>query len=90
MATYIGIVLALKPVAVLVFAAVWLASAKVTKYSSLSALLATVATPLALWALGSTTMAGVMAALSALLWFMHRDNIRRLLAGTEGRIGQKG
>ncbi len=89
-ATYIGIVLALKPVAVLVFAAVWLASAKVTKYSSLSALLATVATPLALWALGSTTMAGVMAALSALLWFMHRDNIRRLLAGTEGRIGQKG
>ena len=32
----------------------------------------------------------VMAGLSVLLWIMHRENIARLLAGREGKIGQKG
>lgn len=88
-ATYLGIVLGLQPWGALVFAAVWLTSAKLTKYSSLSALLATIATPLALWALGHGRMAALMAALSVLLWWMHRENITRLMAGSEGRIGQK-
>lgn len=88
-ATYLGVVLGLQPWGALVFAAVWLACARLTRYSSLSALTATVATPLALWALGHGRVAALMAVLAALLWFMHRDNIRRLLAGTEGRIGQK-
>ena len=34
--------------------------------------------------------AGLMAVLTVLLWFMHRENIARLLAGREGKIGQKG
>ncbi|MCX7325767.1 MAG: glycerol-3-phosphate 1-O-acyltransferase PlsY [Hyphomicrobiales bacterium] len=88
-ATFLGVALALQPLGALVFAASWLVTAKVSKYSSLSALVATVATPLALWALGHGRMAALMAVLAALLWFMHRENIQRLLAGTEGKIGQK-
>ncbi len=88
-ATFLGVALALQPLAALVFAASWLITAKVSRYSSLSALVATVATPLALWALGQGRMAALMAVLAALLWFMHRQNIQRLLAGTEGKIGQR-
>jgi glycerol-3-phosphate acyltransferase PlsY len=88
-ATYLGVVLGLAPLGAVVFAVSWLACAKLTKYSSLSALVATVATPLVLWSMGQGRIAALMAVLAALLWFMHRDNISRLLAGTEGRIGQK-
>ncbi len=88
-ATYLGIVLALQPVGALVFAVSWLVCAKVTRYSSLSALVATVATPVSIWAMGQVRVAALMAGLTVLLWFMHRDNIRRLMQGTEGRIGQK-
>lgn len=89
-ATFLGVVLALQPVGALVFAGTWLVTAKLSKYSSLSALAATAATPVALWALGHGRMATLMAVLAALLWIMHRENISRLLAGTEGKIGQKG
>lgn len=88
-ATFLGVAVALQPLGALVFAASWLVTAKLTKYSSLSALVATVATPAALWALGYGRMAVLMAVLAALLWFMHRENISRLMAGTEGKIGQK-
>jgi acyl phosphate:glycerol-3-phosphate acyltransferase len=89
-ATYLGVVLGLAPVGALAFAVVWLTSAKLSKYSSLSALLASVLTPVVLMVLGYGRIAALMAVLAALLWIMHRDNIRRLLAGTEGKIGQKG
>lgn len=89
-ATYLGVVLGLAPVGALAFALVWLISAKLSKYSSLSALLASVFTPVVLMVLGYGRIAALMAVLAALLWIMHRDNIRRLLAGTEGKIGQKG
>jgi glycerol-3-phosphate acyltransferase PlsY len=35
-------------------------------------------------------MAGVCVIMSALLWWKHRENIERLLARTEGKIGSKG
>ena len=90
-ATYIGILLGLSPLFALIFAAIWILVAFLTKYSSLSALVASVATPLILlvW-LGDRPMAAVLGLLTALLWFMHRTNIARLLNGSEGRIGQKG
>jgi glycerol-3-phosphate acyltransferase PlsY len=89
-ATYLGVVLGLAPVGALAFALVWLVSAKLSKYSSLSALLASALTPVVLMVLGHGRIAALMAVLAALLWIMHRDNISRLLAGTEGKIGQKG
>ena len=88
-ATFLGCVLGLAPVAALVFAAVWLATAFFSRYSSLSALVASAVTPLVLWALGEPRMATVAALLTVLLWWRHAENIARLLAGTEGKIGKK-
>lgn len=89
-ATFIGCLIGLKPLAALAFAAIWLVCAFVTRYSSLSALVASAATPPILWALGERQMAEMAVLLTALLWWKHSENIRRLLSGTEGKIGQKG
>jgi glycerol-3-phosphate acyltransferase PlsY len=89
-ATYIGVLIALDWRAALVFALVWLGMAAGSRYSSLSALVASAATPLALWWFGRGDAALLIALLTVILWLKHRPNIARLLAGTEGRIGQKG
>ncbi|MCJ8518935.1 glycerol-3-phosphate 1-O-acyltransferase PlsY [Pseudorhizobium tarimense] len=89
-ATYVGTLLGVAPLWVLVFAAVWLTVAFVSKYSSLSALVATLVIPVALWVMGEEKIALVMAIMTAVSWWRHETNIRRLLAGTEGKIGQKG
>ncbi len=87
-ATFLGCLLALKPLAALAFALIWLGCAALTRYSSLSALLASIATLPTLWFMGERQMAELFILLVALLWWKHRDNIKRLLAGTEGRIGR--
>ncbi|WP_244476584.1 MULTISPECIES: glycerol-3-phosphate 1-O-acyltransferase PlsY [unclassified Methylobacterium] len=89
-ATFLGVLLALSPVALAAFAAIWLGLAFGLRYSSLAALAASAATPVVLWALGQPGVAWLFLLLAALLWWKHAPNIRRLLAGTEGRIGQKG
>ncbi|WP_075216679.1 glycerol-3-phosphate 1-O-acyltransferase PlsY [Mongoliimonas terrestris] len=88
-ATYIGILLGLFWPAVFVFAAVWIAVAYFVRYSSLAALAATVAIPPVLWWLDRPQFAQLFAVLSVLVWIKHHVNIRKLLAGTEHRIGQK-
>lgn len=90
-ATFLGILIALKGSIALIFAALWLSIAYLTRYSSLSALIASLLTPLLLlfW-VRDAKAAALMAVLTLLLWFMHRANIARLLAGSEGKIGQKG
>ncbi len=86
-ATYIGILLGLAWPAAIVFCVVWLAVAAATRYSSFAALVASVVAPGFLWWHGDVREAGVLSALSILLWIMHRDNIVRLWRGTEGKIG---
>jgi glycerol-3-phosphate acyltransferase PlsY len=88
-ATYIGFLLGVAWPAGLAFAAIWLATAKLSRYSSLSALVATLASPLVLLAMGQYMAAGAAAIMTVILWVKHRENIARLRAGTEGRIGQK-
>ncbi len=68
----------------------WLGAAKIWKYSSLAALLATLIVPIAYLLLGNTMAAGLTAILSVLVYIKHAPNIRRLLAGTESKIGSKG
>src|SRR5262249_25208167 len=85
-ATYLGVLLGLAWPAALVFALVWLAVAAATRFSSLAALIASAATPPALWLLDHRREAALFAALTALLWIMHRGNIARLVKGTEGKI----
>jgi glycerol-3-phosphate acyltransferase PlsY len=87
-ATYIGLLLGLYWPAALIFCAIWLGVAFLTRYSSLAALTASALTPFALWALGIPRAAMLFALLSVLLWIMHRANIARLIAGSESRIGR--
>jgi glycerol-3-phosphate acyltransferase PlsY len=73
--------------AALGFCAVWLAVAAATRYSSLSALIASAVAPALVSYFGQPREAALLALLAALLWVRHRANIGRLLAGTEGKIG---
>jgi acyl phosphate:glycerol-3-phosphate acyltransferase len=87
-ATYIGLLLGLAWPAVIVFCAIWAAVAAASRFSSLSALVASAATPAFLLLIGREPEALLFLVLTALLWFMHRANMTRLLNGTEGKIGR--
>jgi glycerol-3-phosphate acyltransferase PlsY len=89
-ATYIGTLLGVAPLMVLVFAAVWLSVAKLSKYSSLAALVATLVIPVVLWFIQEPKIAAVMALMTIISFIKHKTNIERLIAGTESKIGQKG
>jgi acyl phosphate:glycerol-3-phosphate acyltransferase len=88
-ATYIGVLLGLFWPAVVIFGAIWLGTAFTTRYSSLSALVASFITPIFLWWFGHPALSSLFAVLTLLLFWAHRENIKRLQAGTESRIGQK-
>jgi glycerol-3-phosphate acyltransferase PlsY len=88
-ATLIGILFGIAWPVALGFIALWLACAKLTRYSSLSALVASASTPLIFLISGHGSEALVFAFLVAVLWWKHRANIARLRAGTEGKIGAK-
>jgi acyl phosphate:glycerol-3-phosphate acyltransferase len=88
-ATYIGVMLGLVWPGALIFCAIWLAVAFLTRYSSLSALVASVATPIGLLLLDEVPAAVVMSLLTVLLLWKHSSNVKRLIAGEEPRIGGK-
>ena len=88
-ATYIGVLIGLYWPAALAFCVIWLSIVAASRYSSLAALIASALTPLDLWAFGRPNVAVLFLFLTAALWFMHRENIARLLSGTEGKIGVK-
>jgi acyl phosphate:glycerol-3-phosphate acyltransferase len=89
-ATYLGVLAPVAWPAALVFAAAWLIVATLTRYSSLAALVATVAAPLALLWLGYVDGAVLFALMTLVIYFKHSQNIARLIKGTESRIGSKG
>jgi glycerol-3-phosphate acyltransferase PlsY len=88
-AVYIGILIGLFWPAAILLCLIWLAMAFALRYSSLSALTASVITPIFLLWFGHEALAALFAVLTLLLIFMHRANIRRLMDGTEGKIGQR-
>ena len=88
-ATYIGVLIGLFWPAALMFCLIWLATAVTTRYSSLSALVAAFVTPLFLWWFGHPALASLFVVLTLLLFWKHSENIKRLQAGTEGRIGAR-
>ncbi len=88
-ATALGVLLALAwPVGVAA-AATWLVTAALTRISSLSALIAVGAAPIYAWVLADPQRAQLALFIAALVWLRHHENIRRLIAGTEPRIGGK-
>jgi glycerol-3-phosphate acyltransferase PlsY len=88
-AVYIGVLLGLFWPAAVAFCVLWLATAATTRYSSLSGLVASFVTPIFLWWFGQPALAALFAVLTLLVFYIHRENIKRLQAGTEGRIGEK-
>jgi len=89
-ATTLGVVLGAMPIVGGLLLVIWLAVAAITRYSSLAALVATATIPLLAWLVdGRPAMIGLSGALLVLVVVRHRENIGRLLAGTEGKIGQK-
>jgi glycerol-3-phosphate acyltransferase PlsY len=88
-ATYIGVLIGLFWPAAVLFCLVWLATAFATRYSSLAAFVASLITPIFLWWFGQPALAALSVILTLLMFYKHRENIMRLLAGTESKIGQK-
>ena len=86
-ATYIGVLAAFAWPVALAYGGIWIAVAVLSRYSSLSALVATAATPVLLWWFGYQSEAQLFLVLTVLVFFMHRANISRLYAGTESKIG---
>ncbi len=88
-ATYIGVLIGLAWKVAAIFCAIWLVVAFTTRYSSLSALVASVATPVAALVVAGWQLAAVTGLMSGLLIYKHDANIRRLIAGDETKIGGK-
>lgn len=88
-ATYLGILLGLSwPVGV-AFALIWIAVAYLSRYSSLSALTASLASPVLLVLLDQWQLAELFGVLTLMLWAKHHENITRLFKGQESKIGSK-
>ncbi|WP_156461092.1 glycerol-3-phosphate 1-O-acyltransferase PlsY [Devosia sp. Root436] len=85
----IGSLLALSWPVGLIFCAVWLVIAFAQKMSSLAALTAAATAPIFAFVVVNEWLAGAVAAMAILLFFQHRENIARLMAGTEPRIGSE-
>jgi glycerol-3-phosphate acyltransferase PlsY len=88
-ATFLGTLLALAWPVGLAACATWAAVAALSRISSLSALVAAALSPVWALVLGHAEAAALMVALALLIGLRHEANIRRLLAGTEPRIGHK-
>lgn len=89
-ATALGVLIGFHPLVALVTIGVWLVVAVVTRYSSAAALAAAASAPVTAWLMSeSVELIAAMIAMSALLTWRHQGNVRRLIDGTEGRIGEK-
>ena len=88
-ATFFGILFATNWPVALCAAGVWLASAFLTRMSSLSALLAALLTPFIAFAFGHKEIALMATVLAIIIFIRHGENITRILAGKESKIGQK-
>jgi glycerol-3-phosphate acyltransferase PlsY len=89
-ATFLGVTLALAWPAGLAACATWLVVAFAFRFSSLAALVAAASTPVWLALFGRSDAVWLGLALAALVFVRHQANIRRLLEGTEPRIGSRG
>jgi acyl phosphate:glycerol-3-phosphate acyltransferase len=86
-ATVLGVFLGLSWPIVAVGAVVWLLILATLRYSSLATLLATALGAASAWWLSPRPVAVLAAVLVVLVWAKHHENIRRLLAGTESKVG---
>jgi glycerol-3-phosphate acyltransferase PlsY len=88
-ATLMGIVVALHWPSGLVYAAVWLGLLAGLRISSLAGVTAAISAPVSAAFFGRIDLVLMLLALALIVLWKHRDNIDRLLSGTEPRIGKK-
>ncbi|MEI8040633.1 MAG: glycerol-3-phosphate 1-O-acyltransferase PlsY [Verrucomicrobiota bacterium] len=89
-ATSAGVLVALVPAALLIVLGIWIVVFAVSRYVSLASICAALALPFAAWLHHeSRTIIIVTFALAALAIYKHKANIKRLMNGTENRIGTK-
>ena len=88
-ATFLGVLFGSAWPVAIAFAAIWLTVAWLTRYSSLSALIAAASSPVIALGLAFPREAVLYALLAAFLMWRHRENIARLRSGTESRIGSR-
>ena len=88
-ATLMGIVLALHWPSGLVFAAVWLGLLATLRISSVAGMTAAVSAPVSAALMARFDIVMPLIALAAIVLWKHRENIERLMAGTEPRVGRK-
>jgi glycerol-3-phosphate acyltransferase PlsY len=87
-ATLLGVMIGLYWPSALIYAAVWIACLALTRYSSLSGMAAALAAPLGAAVLGRFDLALLYLGFTLLVFFKHRDNLGRLLEGTEPQVGR--
>ncbi|TVP72566.1 MAG: glycerol-3-phosphate 1-O-acyltransferase [Rhodobacteraceae bacterium] len=88
-ATFVGTSLALAWPVGLVICAIWAVTFKLSRISSLSALIAAALVPVLALVLGYGSMVGLFVILAAMIFWKHAENIRRLRLGTEARFSRK-
>ena len=89
-ATAAGTIIAIAPILGGIACVIWLSMALIFRVSSLAALVAVGITPLiAHYLYNDPNLSGLCAAIAALVYIKHRENIKRLFAGQEPKIGQK-
>lgn len=89
-ATTMGVALGLAWPLGAAYAVTWLGMLAFTRISSLAGMTAAVAVPLVAWATGRAELIPVLGTIAVLVLVLHRQNIARLRAGTEPKIGSKG
>jgi glycerol-3-phosphate acyltransferase PlsY len=88
-ATFFGIVAALQWQVALVYALVWLGVLGLSRYSSLAGISAAISAPVAAAVFGHFDLAILFLGFALLILWKHGENIQRLLAGTESKVGQR-
>ena len=88
-ATLLGVLIALLPLAASIYAAIWLLLLLTFRISSVAGMTAAVSAPIAAAILGERTLVPMLLGFALLVLWKHRENILRLRKGTEPRIASK-
>ncbi|MBI5076564.1 MAG: glycerol-3-phosphate 1-O-acyltransferase PlsY [Nitrospirae bacterium] len=88
-ATSLGVLSLYAPLAALVTIILWLMTVALTRYSSLGAVISFCSLPLSIFFLDTKEKFPIAIIMSIILLVRHKDNIKRLIAGTESKVGRK-
>ena len=88
-ATLLGVLIPLLPVAAAIYAAIWLTLLLTIRISSVAGMTAAISAPISAAVLGENTLLPMLLGFAVLVLWKHRENILRLTKGTEPRIGSK-